>query len=32
MGDVWIVVALLETENPLQSRGCSFEMHWHGLV
>lgn len=30
-GDLWMVVVLLETENPSVIRNCRFESGWHGF-
>nr|DAH83196.1 MAG TPA: protein of unknown function (DUF383) [Bacteriophage sp.]DAM82797.1 MAG TPA: protein of unknown function (DUF383) [Caudoviricetes sp.]DAP88071.1 MAG TPA: protein of unknown function (DUF383) [Caudoviricetes sp.] len=32
MGDLWMVAALLVTENPSVIRNCRFESGWHGLI
>nr|DAK62197.1 MAG TPA: hypothetical protein [Caudoviricetes sp.] len=31
MGDLWMVAASLETENPSVTRNCRFESGWHGF-
>lgn len=31
-GDLWMVAALLVTENPSVIRNCRFESGWHGLI